>query len=154
MLRNSILALAVSLTVVGCGSSSSSPEDAVRSFTKAYAAGDVEKACSYYDQQGEGRMTQALADAAGESNGAIAEMTKALSAVKDRDGICPANLGLIRRWDPDPGRATKLTVKDTDSDKEQASVETSAGTWKLHEVDGQWKLSNVDPVIPADLAPR
>lgn len=152
MLRTFILLLAAASVLAGCGSSS--PEDTVSAFTEAYAADDVEKACSYFDQDGPGGLTDALVEAAGDNPEANAQIEQALGNVKDENDVCTANLGLVRRWDPDPSRTTRAAVKDTDADGENATVSTSEGEWTLQEVDGDWKVSNLDAVIPSRLVVR
>ena len=143
-------ALIAALALVGCGSDG--PEDVVESFSKAYAKRDLKTACDYYDQQGSGGVTEALMEAAGDDPQANAKLERVLGSVRDENGVCPANLSLV--YDANPEAARRLPdadVIDTDEDGENATVRTSTGTWELHEVDGEWKIGKLDPVLPDEL---
>lgn len=145
------IAAIIAVVLVGCGGGPS-PSDVVNDFVNAYAKGDIKKACSLYERDGEGNMTDALQNTARNADD-LRAIDAAFAGRNDPAGYCLANVGLTRKWDPDPSRVTSMKITDVDQDEEHAKVSSSLGTWTLHEVDGGWKLSNADPVIPPHLRP-
>lgn len=140
--------------LAGCGGATDSPDSVVQSLAGAYAKGDIAGACKFFEQEGEGRVSDALYAAAADNEAALKQAEQVFGAMKPADGVCPPNLMLLRRWDPAPDRAAKAEIRDVDSGDERATVSTSVGTWELHEVDGEWRVSKLDPLIPAALTPR
>jgi hypothetical protein len=136
MMLRVLPAVALLLTVAGCGSggSASSPGDAVRSYNAAVAAGDGERACERLDKAAQDELRQS-------TQGAIR------SSCPD---VIDALAGFYDDATKERLRETKVeTRSDGDSAIATFASPVALGgpdrraTYELERVDGDWKIASL-----------
>ena len=60
---------------------------------------------------------------------------------------CGHLLSILLNQFPDATTVMRSPVIDVDVKGENAIVHTEAADWKLEEIDGEWRISNLDPLL-------
>jgi hypothetical protein len=128
-------AVALALTVVGCGSGgASSPADAVRAYNTALADADGERACEYLDPSAQQELQQSTQ---GAIRGSCRKVIEALAAFYDdatKDRLREANV----QAEPHGDRATATFTSPVGF-----GVPDRQQSYELRKVDGDWKIASL-----------
>jgi hypothetical protein len=128
-------AVALLLTVAGCGSGgASSPADAVRSYNSALASGDGERACEQLDERARQELQQSTQ---GAIRGSCRKVIEALAAFYDdatKDRLREAAV----QAQPHGDRATATFTSPVGF-----GVPDRRQSYELRKVGGAWKIASL-----------
>ena len=134
MIRQTVPAVALVLSIAGCGDDGGSPADTVRSYNAAVADGDGKKACDRLDKTAQDELRQSTQ---GPTRSSCAKVIETLAAFYDE-----ATKARLRKADvkaqPSGNRATatfKAPAALGGPDREQS--------YELRKVDDEWKIASL-----------
>jgi hypothetical protein len=146
VIRSTVPAVALVLSVAGCGDdgSAGSPADAVRSYNAAVADGDGERACERLDDTAQKELRES---AQGAIRGSCAKVVEALAAFYDettKERLRDAKV----KAEPQGARATATF-------RAPAALGSPAReqTYELRRVDDEWKIASLGLTPEGTLAP-
>jgi len=131
-----LAAIGLATTLIACGGddSASSPGDAVRSYNKAVADGNGDKACGYLDEAAQKELQESTQGAARGSCKQVIELLSAFLDDATKDRLRQAKVAASEQGDRGSARFTSPSGL---GGPEQAQ------TYELHKVGDEWKITSL-----------